>query len=244
MSNPWPRSSFARPEDWMSKRALCASLIIPCLNAQIPSWTMVRLYRILTKENTLLQRSLMSCCAALHLPDCLPVRAGQRVGCCPAGGSLASDHGPDTSGSAERGGKCGRGLRMYGYGRCDLWRRWICRGDPWSQRCPPPPLPPDPVPTEQHFKEISQKKTLKQTSDWTVFDFVTANFLVKITFPHVFWPWTLPGGPDYAGGPCSQTCSKCAWFCVGRCDKSPPCCLCSPDSWAGGQWWHKPVPHL
>lgn len=46
MSKPWPSSSLARPEDWMSSSALWASLIMPCLNAQMPSWTIVLLYRI------------------------------------------------------------------------------------------------------------------------------------------------------------------------------------------------------
>lgn len=56
------------------------------------------------------------------LPSNLPVRVGQRDGCCPAGGSSASGPGPGTSASAERGGRCGRGWRTYGYGRCDPWR--------------------------------------------------------------------------------------------------------------------------
>lgn len=78
---------------------------------------------------------------------CRPVRAGQHAGCCPAGGSLASGRGPGTSESAERGGRCGRGWRMCGYGQCDPWRRWICRDGPWSRRCPLPRSPPGPART-------------------------------------------------------------------------------------------------
>ena len=45
-SKPWASSSLARPPDWMSKRALCASLIWAWRNPHRPSCTRVRLYRI------------------------------------------------------------------------------------------------------------------------------------------------------------------------------------------------------
>lgn len=177
--------------------------------------------------------STLSFCVALHLPVCLPVQVGQRAGCCPASGSLASGHGPGTSVSAERGGRCDRGWHRYGYGQCDLWHRWTCRDGPWSRRCPPPRSPPGPAPTEQPTRQITE---FKQTS---------AELLSNLK---ISWcrssPWTLPGGPGCAGGPCSQTYSRCAWFCAGRCDRSPQCCLCSPGNWAACQWCHKPVLHL
>lgn len=44
--SPWARSSLARPPDWMSSRALWASLMLPWRKAHRPSWTIVRLYRI------------------------------------------------------------------------------------------------------------------------------------------------------------------------------------------------------
>lgn len=44
--SPWANSSLARPPDWMSSRALWASLMLPWRKAQSPSWTIVRLYRI------------------------------------------------------------------------------------------------------------------------------------------------------------------------------------------------------
>ena len=52
---------------------------------------------------------LQVCSCSVPVSACLPVRAGQRAGCCPAGGSSASGRGPGTSVNAERGDRCGRG---------------------------------------------------------------------------------------------------------------------------------------
>ena len=49
----WANSSFARPELWISTRQLCASRIRLWRNAQMPSCTIARLYRIWDTTATL-----------------------------------------------------------------------------------------------------------------------------------------------------------------------------------------------
>lgn len=59
-----------------------------------------------------------------------------------------------------------------------------------------------------------------------------------------FSPWSLPAGPGCVCELCSQTCSRCAWFCAGRHGKFLLWSLCSPGRWAAGQRCHKPCPRL